>query len=72
MQDALRLDDPLTLVLILIEIGKILIYETVLIHKSSLDQPVNKVNIRYQVMAMQRILLLFLLIVASTVSINLT
>ena len=72
MQDALRLDDPLTLVLILIEIGKILIYETALIHKSSLDQTVNKVNIRYQVMAMKRRLLLFLLIVASTVSINLT
>ena len=46
MQDALCLDDPLTLVLILNEMGHVLIYETVLIYKSSLDQPASKVNIR--------------------------
>ena len=72
MQDDLCLNDPLTLALILNETNHKHFYETVFIQKSSLDQSVSKVNRRKQVMAIQRRLLLFLLIALFTVSISLT
>ena len=73
MQDALCPEDSLILLaLILNEMGHVLFYETVFIHKPSLDQSVSKVNRRKQAMAIQRRLSLFLLIALFTVSISLT